>query len=87
LNKEQLRHIIKTNRKIVDFLERRILNELSSPLTTDASNDTSAESKLTSFEQRIEEFLPQLLFERRQHLREILLYEKLLNETESDPKE
>lgn len=87
MNKEQLRHIIKTNRKIVDFLERRILNELSSPLTTDASNDTSAESKLTSFEQRIEEFLPQLLFERRQHLREILLYEKLLNETESDPKE
>lgn len=88
LNQEQLRHIIKFDRKLVDLLEKEILTRLSQLSPTDASNDTSVQKQVNIIRAASpEEILLQILFERRQHLREILQYEKMLQEQFQPPKD
>lgn len=88
LNQEQLRHIIKFDRKLVDLLEKEILTRLSQLSPTDASNDTSVQKQVNIIRAASpEEIFLQILFERRQHLREILQYEKMLQEQFQPPKD
>lgn len=88
MNQEQIRHIIKFNRKVIDQLEKEILTRISSLSPTDASNDTSAREQVNIIRAASpEEIFLQILFERRQHLRETLQYEKLLQEQSRPSKE
>lgn len=88
MNQEQLRHIIKFDRKLVDLLEKEILSRLNQLRPTDASNDTSDQNQVNIIRAAIpEDNISQILFERRQHLREILQYEKMLQEQSQPPKE
>lgn len=88
MNQEQIRHIIKFDRKVIDLLEKEALTRLSSLSPTDASNDTSAREQVNIIRAASpEEIILQILFERRQHLRETLLYEKLLQEQSRPSKE
>jgi hypothetical protein len=81
MNQEQIRHIIKFDRKVVELLEKKILQELTESSLTDASIDSTENRKSEIRAEEKEQEVSSYLFERRQHLREILQYEKLLPET------